>query len=360
MEPVRVGIVGCGLIAFMKHMPALKKCGALMIAFYDAKIENAQRALDQFGAPGARAYDTLDGLLQNRDAEAVYILTPNRFHCEQSVLALKAGKHVMCEKPMALGAAEAKQMLDARDESGTLLTVGYQNRQLPESIYLKKECESGTLGDIYYARARALRRRGVPTWGNFFSRSSQGGGALIDIATHALDLTLYLMNNFEPVYCAGTTYSAFSHAVQPGNHWGDWDGRSYDVEDAAFGFVVMKNGATVCLEASWALNTLETGDCRTVLCGTKGGADTLDGLRLNGVSHNTQYILKPDFTATGVAPFEQKRTEDDRECEIFLKAVRGEGKLCVLPEQAAAVARILEGVYLSAQSGKPHMFSDVQ
>ena len=196
----------------------------------------------------------------------------------------------------------------------------------------------------------------VPTWGAFFNKEVQGGGVLIDVATHALDLTLYMMDNYEPAYCVGTTYMAFANAKQPGNMWGSWDDKIYDVEAAAFAFLVMKNGATIILESSWALNVCDTGETQTLIAGTKGGADMFDGLRINGVKHNTQYILKPDLTKTREKPFLPNRTTDDRDCEIFLKAIRGEGELCVTAEQAATVTRILEAIYISAETRKPYYF----
>ena len=112
----------------------------------------------------------------------------------------------MCEKPMAMNYEEAKKMIEARDKSGKLLTIGYQNRFRQDSLYLKKLADADKFGEIYYAEATAIRRRAVPTWGVFIDEKKQGGGPLIDIGTHALDLTLFMMNNYEPDYCVGKTY----------------------------------------------------------------------------------------------------------------------------------------------------------
>ena len=120
--------------------------------------------------------------------------------------SLEAGKHVMCEKPMAMNYAEAKKMIAARDKSGKVLTIGYQNRYRPDSLYLKGQAEAGMFGDIYYAEAIAVRRRAVPTWGVFIDKEKQGGGPLIDIGTHALDLTLWMMNNYKPKMGGGNVY----------------------------------------------------------------------------------------------------------------------------------------------------------
>lgn len=356
MEPVRVGIAGCGTIAMMKHLPALKNNNAEVIALFDKNNDAAVSAKNAFGIQETVIYDDYSTMLKDDRIEAVYVLTPNYLHASMTIEALDAGKHVFCEKPMATSYADAKAMVEASNRSGKLLTIGYQYRQNLDSIYLKKECQDGVFGDIYFAKARAVRRRRVPTWGSFFNKEVQGGGVMIDVGTHALDLTLYMMDNYEPQYCVGTTYNAFSDAKQPGNEWGDWDDKTYDVEDAAFAFLVMKNGATVILESSWALNVCDTCETQTLVAGTKGGADTFDGLRINGVKYNTQYILRPDITKSRDKPFLPNRTEDDRECEVFLKAIRGEGDLCVTAEQAATVVQILEGIYISAEQKKPYYF----
>ena len=357
MKPVKVAIAGCGTIAMMKHLPALKNNNAVIAAVFDVNKDTAIHAKAQFGTIETQVYDDYEAMLKDENVEAVFVLTPNYLHADMTIKALDAQKHVMCEKPMATNYDDAKAMIKARNRSGKLLTIGYQNRQRPDSIYMKKECTEGEFGEIYFAKARAIRRRMVPTWGAFFDKDVQGGGVLIDVATHALDLTLYMMDNYEPAYCVGTTYSAFSDAKQPGNQWGDWDSRSYNVEDSAFGFVVMKDGATVILESSWALNVCDVGESQVLIAGKKGGADMFNGLRINGVKHNTQYIIKPDVYKTKNQPFLPNMTPDDLECEIFLKAIRGQGKLCVTAEQAASVTRILEGIYASAKTQKPYYFN---
>jgi len=136
------------------------------------------------------------------DLDAVCMLIPNNSHSEISVVAFKAGKNVICVKPMAKNYTEPRVMITTRDENKKLLTIGYQNRHRADSLFLKAECEKRSLGEIYFARATALRRRTVPTWGVFMDMEKQGGGLLIDISTHALDLTLFMMNNYEPEYAA--------------------------------------------------------------------------------------------------------------------------------------------------------------
>ena len=274
---IKAGVVGCGGIANGKHLPAIKRNGKIeLVAFCDLIKERAEKAKEEYGTPDARVYTDYKDLVKE-DVDVVYVLTPNNAHAPVSIAAMKAGKHVMCEKPMAKTYAEAKEMVETAKETGKILTIGYQNRYRADSQYLKSVCEADELGDIYYAKAHAIRRRAVPTWGVFLDEEKQGGGPLIDIGTHALDLTLWMMNNYEPASVTGSTYRKLADQTQTGNAWGDWDPEKFTVEDSAFGFIKMKNGATIVLEASWALNSLEVDEAKTSLCGTKAGADMKDG-----------------------------------------------------------------------------------
>lgn len=358
MRKVKVGIVGCGGIANQKHMPAMQKNGNYeMIAFCDIDQAKAEAAKEKYGTEDARVYTDYTELVKEKDIEAVYVLTPNKSHAAISVAAMKAGKHVMCEKPMAKSYVDAMLMLNTAKETGKLLTIGYQNRYRQDSIYLKRACENGDLGEIYYARAHALRRRAVPTWGVFLNEEEQGGGPLIDIGTHALDLTLWMMDNYEPETVTGSVYRKLAEQTEQGNAFGEWNPKEFTVEDSAFGFIKMKNGATIHLEASWALNTLEVDEAKTSLCGTKAGADMKDGLRINRVQYNKQLVEKPDLSTGGVAFFTGV-SEDAKDIEqrVFYEAITEGRPLVVKPEQAITVTRILEAIYESARTGKTVYF----
>ncbi len=357
----KVGIIGCGGIANSKHMPALKTVkNCKMVAFCDIIKARAEKAAADYGTPDAKVYTDYKELLADPEIEVVHVLTPNRSHSFITVDALDAGKHVMCEKPMAINTAEAEKMIEAQKRSGKMLTIGYQNRFRPDSIYMKAEADAGVFGDIYYARATAIRRRAVPTWGVFLNEYEQGGGPLIDIGTHALDLTLWVMNNYKPKYCVGTTFHKLNKdaADEQGNAWGSWDPSKFTVEDSAFGFIVMENGATITLEASWALNMLDPREAITTVCGTKAGGDMLDGVRINGVKHNRLYVEKPDFGAAGAAfnPGSSGESPAAREARLWIEAVRGGAAPITTPEQAICITKILEGIYESAKSGKPYYF----
>jgi predicted dehydrogenase len=359
-KKLRYGIIGCGGIAKQKHLPSTKKLGDVEVtAFCDVLPARAKEANLEFADGKGKVFTDYRELLKE-ELDAVLVLTPNNSHSEITVAALKSGKHVMCEKPMATNAAEARAMIAAGNESMKLLTIGYQNRFRPDSLFLKAECEKGTLGEIYFAKATALRRRAVPTWGVFLDAEKQGGGPLIDIGTHALDLSLFMMDNYEPEYAVGTVYHKLNKDRNTGNAWGDWKVKDFTAEDSAFGFIVMKNGATIILESSWALNITWERESVTSLCGTKGGADMPEPgeLVLNGVRNGIPYTLVPSLQSGGVAFYKgDSEKPEDREARTFRDAILGKGKLYVLPKQALVVTEILEGIYKSAASGKPHYFN---
>ena len=166
------------------------------------------------------------------------------------------------------------------------------------------------------------------------------------------------MNNYKPKYCVGTSYHKLNNDTDQANMWGNWDPEKFTVEDSAFGFIVMENGATIVLESSWALNTLDVREAVTSVSGTKAGADMMDGLRINGVRNGAQYVLKPDFNAGSVAFSHGSGAEGaaDMEERLWIEAVRGGDAPITKPEEAYCVTRILEGIYESARTGKPYYF----
>ena len=357
-ERLRIGIVGCGGIANGKHLPSLKAINrADIVAFCDLIPERAEKACAEYGAEGAKTYTDYHRLLEDKSIDVVYVLTPNRMHAQVSIDALNAGKHVMCEKPMAKTAADARAMVEAAKETGKKLTIGYQHRQKAESQYVKACIDRGDLGEIYYAKAYAIRRRGTPNWGVFLNEYEQGGGPLIDIGTHSLDLTLYLMNNYRPRMVVGTTYKKVENP-EMGNPWGGWPEGANTMEDAAFGFIVMENGATINLEATWALNTIEPiPEGSTQLCGSKAGAQIKGGVSINKAEFGRLIEIRPDMSAGGVAFYDGvKETPAITEQMRWLDAIENDADPVVLPEQACVVSEILEAIYKSARTGQPVYF----
>jgi predicted dehydrogenase len=366
---LKAGIIGCGGIANQKHLPALKKANSRIeiVAFCDLIPERAEKAKSEYGSGSSKVFTDYHDLLKIPEIDIVYVLTPNVAHCEISVAALNAGKNVMCEKPMAATVEDAERMMDAYKKSGKLLTIGYQNRYRPDSMCLKRLCDENKFGQIYYAQAHAIRRRGVPTWGVFTDKSKQGGGPLIDIATHSLDLTLWMMNNYEPATVTGVTFEKLGKTLRPedqGNSMGPWDPSTYEVEDAAFAFITMKNGSLVTIDSSWILNSTEERNASTYLCGTKAGAE-LTGvggwndkkLYINEIMGGKQVKTEVNTSAGGVDLFPGQEVKPaDVECKLWLDAVEGKGELLTKPEQAFVVTKILDAVYKSAKLGKQIVF----
>ena len=356
-DKVRIGLVGCGGIANGKHMPSLSRLKNVeLVGFCDIVEERMLKAAKEYGATGAKTYADYRKLLEDKTIDVIHVLTPNDSHAEVTIAALEAGKHVMSEKPMAKTAADAKRMVEAAERTGKKLTVGYQSRYRPDSQFLHKFIQDGKLGEIYYAKAHAIRRRAVPTWGVFLDEEKQGGGPLIDIGTHALDLTLWLMNNYKPKMVVGSTFKKLSHKENAANAFGPWDPKKFTVEDSAFGFIKMENGATITLEAAWALNTLQIDEAKCTLCGTEGGADMMGGLRINGEENSRLWETKVDTGGGGVAFFEGKTESDtDFEARQWIDAIVNDTQPTVLPQQAFVVSQILEAIYTSARTGEAVM-----
>jgi predicted dehydrogenase len=355
---VRVAIIGCGGIANGKHIPGLSKLDTVeLVAFCDIIEERAIQAAKKVGTPGIKVYTDYKELLKDETIDVVHVCTPNKSHSYITIDALEAGKHVLCEKPMAKTSAEARLMLEAAKRTGKKLTIGYNNRHRPDSVHLKKICERGDLGEIYYAKAHAIRRRAVPTWGVFLNEEEQGGGPLIDIGTHALDLTLWLTNNYKVKSVVGNIYHKLGSKKDAANAWGSWDPEQFKVEDSAFGFITMQNGATIVIEASWALNSLDIDEAKSTLCGTEGGADMKDGLRINGEEFGKLYVKQPELLAGGVAFYGgQEEADYEREARLWIDNIIHDTTPVVLPEQALVVTEILEAIYESARTGKTVYF----
>lgn len=355
---IKVGIIGCGGIANGKHMPSLAKLDNVeMVAFCDIVEERAKKAAEKYGTKDAKVYKDYKELLNDKSIDVVHVCTPNKSHSFITIDALNSGKHVMCEKPMAKTSAEARAMVEAAKKSKKKLTIGYQNRFRADSQYLHNICERGDLGEIYYAKAHAIRRRAVPTWGVFLNEDEQGGGSLIDIGTHALDLTLWMMDNYKPKSVMGSTFHKLSNRENAANAWGPWDPKKFTVEDSAFGFITMENGAVIVLESSWALNSLDIGEAQTYLCGTEGGADMRDGLRINGEKFSKLYETKVELNPGGVDFYDGKTEKpEELEARLWIESIINDTEPLVKPEQAMVVTQILEAIYESSKTGKAVYF----
>jgi len=272
-QKTRIGIIGAGNIGGV-HIREFSKLPEQceITAITDAYLPMAESRAKEAGIPNVAA--SPEELIRRSDVDAVIIGVPNQFHAPYAIQALEAGKHVLLEKPMALNAEAAKQIYRAGQKSDKVLMVSHQMRFESVPMQIKQQVERGELGRIYTAKTGWFRRKGIPGWGTWFTRMDQaGGGPLIDIGVHMLDLALYLMGNPKPVSVYGATYAEFGPKRKGIGTWGkpNWDG-IYDVEDLATALIKMEDGSTLSLEVSWAVH-MDTDNTPFIhLMGSEGGA----------------------------------------------------------------------------------------
>jgi predicted dehydrogenase len=353
-DPIGIGIIGSGGIAQSVHLPAYAKLQeegkVKIVAVADANEATAKAAQEKFGVP--HAFTDYKQLLDLAEINAVNVCTPNFLHKQPTVDALNAGKHVIVEKPIALNAVEGQEMVDAAKRNGKKLQVALNIRFNSGPQAVKRFIKEGGMGEIYYARAHALRRRGVPGWGVFTQKDKQGGGPLIDIGVHILDLTLWLMDYPEPASVSGTTYTKFGTKEGVLGLMGQWDPKIYTVEDFAAGLVKFKNGASLVLESSFIANVQDREEMRTNVMGTNAGA-TVDPFN----DANTKIYREEFGTLTDSQPvFLPKVGSHEMEIRSFVQAIIDDTPVEVPGEQGLMVTRILDAIYASSEQKKEIVF----
>jgi len=339
---VRVGVVGAGGIARAAHVPSYARIpGVELVGICDIIAKRAESLADEFKIPNVYT-DYTDLLAEKLDAISVCV--PNVLHKPVTLAALEKGINVLCEKPMSVTGADAQAMADLATKKGLVLMIGHQSRFTNESQTLKKFVDSGKLGKIIYAKAGYLRRRGIPGAGGWFTtKAMAGGGSLIDIGVHALDLILWFMGFPNPVTVLGTTHQHITDVRKALGGWGTPDLKGVlDVEDFAAGLVRFDNGATLLLEATWYANTPTTGMVFE-LVGTKGGA------KLNPLT----IVTEESGVVVEITPEVPKDSERSyqREVKHFVECVRKGKKPLITAEEGVIVTTILESVYRSAAKG---------
>lgn len=339
---INVGIIGAGGIAEGAHIPGyLATEGVKIMAVCDINEERAKYVANKFNIP--LIFTDYKDLVAVEEIDAVSVCTPNNFHAGPTIAALESGKHVLCEKPIAGNAKDGQAMVDAAKRTGKILQIGLHMRFERESQVLKRFIEEGELGDIYFTRAVAMRRRGIPSWGAFVEKKMSGGGPLVDIGVHILDLVVWLMGCPKPVSATGMTYTKFGNRkdICPGP-WGWWKVDKFDVEDFAVAFVKFDNGATAVLETSWAANIEGVGP--TYLLGDKGGAQ-IHPLKIYQDKHGTLIDVTPVLDGGRMSPH-------TAEVQAFIRAIR-EGLPSPVPgEEALEITKIFDAVYEATRTGR--------
>lgn len=334
---LRVGIIGAGKMCQNGHLPAFDKIeDCEIVAICDINPARLEQMKERY--PSATLYEDFHAMIDSEELDIVDICTPNKIHSVAAIYALEHGINVLTEKPDAINASEAQKMKDAAEKSGKVLMAIRNNRYRPTTKFLQKFIADGKMGEIYAGRCGWIRRRGIPGWGGWFTDKEQsGGGPLIDLGVHLIDLAMYLMGNPKPVTVSGSTYSKFAHTSYS----------KTDVEDLAMGFIRFDNGACLQIEFSWASNI--PGDQMFVeFRGEKAGS------RMSGLDRKFEIFTEEYGSCMNINPM-----IDDYNCPShheqnirhFVDVVNGKCEPDFTPEQGVNMVKILEALYKSAELG---------
>ncbi|MCB0061677.1 MAG: Gfo/Idh/MocA family oxidoreductase [Caldilineaceae bacterium] len=345
-KTLKVGVIGVGGIA-KTHMPGW---AASPLAEVVAGSDLFEPILTDWGKLHGITKLSTDAaaIINDPDIDIIDVCTPNMYHAELAIAALNAGKHVICEKPLAPTPADIHRMIEARDKSGKTLMTAQHFRFKGISKAMKAEIDQGALGDVYHARSWMLRRGWIPARPGFVYKKNSGGGPTIDIGVHILDLTLWFMGNPKPIAVSGVAKAPLAKHEGAFSQWRfDMVQRDMDVEDFAAAFVRFENGATLVLEVSWLLHHDTKGeDMQMWLYGTEGGCHWPEGKFL-GTNYTTKQFFNQHITLTD-DPMEPHALE----CVEFAQAVTDGAPSPVPAEQSLQVMTILDGIYRSQESGR--------
>jgi len=354
----RIAIIGAGGMA-QYHIDGFRQAGADIVAVCDLNEEAAKATAGKYGI-GQTFASTQTMYAELTDLDAVSIIVPNKFHAPLAIEALNAGKHVFCEKPPAITAAEAQDMKDAADKAGKRLMFNFNNRARPESFAMMDYVANGTIGKINSAQAKWIRRTGIPGFGGWFTNKNlSGGGPLIDLL-HMVDLAMYLMGYPEPAHVMGQTFSDFIDDKSFKGPWGlpDNDEGVNDVEAAAHGFVSFKTGQVLSLQVSWA-ELVKREEVSVVFQGTGAGGKIerlfgSDGLDETCIDSCELYVqengnsVNRDITVEACEDMGRSRSAAN-----FVLAIEGKEEPINTPDQAVSLMKIIDAIYESASTGKP-------
>lgn len=333
MGTVRIGIIGLGVGKW--HLDSyLKTANAEVIALCDANEERLKKIGTE--AKVARLYTDIGSILRDKDVDAVSVCLPNFLHAKAAAAALKSGKHVLCEKPLAASVADGKKIVAAAKKSGKKCMVAMKFRFTPEAHTISAELRKGALGEVYYGYTHYLRPiGGIPTGaGNWFiTKSKSGGGALIDNGVHLLDVNWYLMGCPKPVMAFGSTYAKFGPTL-PGIK------ESFDVEDFGCGLIRFENGASIYLDNAWASMVADTLIGLRVL-GTKGGA-TMWPFSIVTHKDGKNVAATPDLTGG----------KFQTQFEHFVECIRSDSEPISPVGQGLDMLKMLDAIYVSSRTGK--------
>ncbi len=344
MDKIKIGIIGVGSISEC-HVAGYKALEN--VELYAACDVNEKRASEFAEKHGFKhVFSDYNEMLKLEQLQAVSVCTWNNVHAEISIAALKAGKHVLCEKPMAMNAGEATEMEAAAEAAGKVLMIGFVRRFGNDTRILKDFIDNGMMGDIYYAKASYLRRFGCPG-GWFGDKSRSGGGPLIDLGVHVIDLVRYLMGKPKAVSVTGATFDklgARDNIAQEKAYTAADKSGIFDVEDMAVAMIRFDNRAVLQVETSFSLNTKK--DQGSIeLFGSKSGAKLDPKLEFYSEMNNYLVDVTPahDTALSFDGLFEN-------EISHFVECI-SKGTSCIsTAADGIEIMRIIDAVYESART----------
>ncbi|MCS7049709.1 MAG: Gfo/Idh/MocA family oxidoreductase [Verrucomicrobiae bacterium] len=342
MRKFRVGAVGAGGIFKIAHVPGWKALPDVEI--YAVCDVDLARARDIALEVGATHVTTDYRELVKLDLDAVDVCTPNKVHTPAVLAALEAGKHVLCEKPLAVSTEEVRAMGELADRKKLKLMTAQHFRFASSALAIKSWADAGHLGEVYHARVRAMRRALVPTTPGFIDANLAGGGPCMDIGVHALDTCMWVMGFPKPLRVTGTTKVNFAKGHKIHGMWGEWDRQRFSVEDFAAGFVHFENGATMTLEAAWLGHQTENEDMSFQLFGTEGGVKWPSGEYAS--------VAGKTFVQGTLTYWQRIERPHSEEIRAFYECVVNNRPSPVPWTETIKVIAILEAIYESERKGR--------
>jgi predicted dehydrogenase len=356
MDQVRIGVIGCGVGAL--HLEGyLQEPRAKIMAIAGLDEDRCAQLVQQFNIP--HRYRDYRDMLANPDIDAVSVAVPNHLHAEVALAALEAGKHVLVEKPLARTIEEAESIVEAGARSGKVLGTIFDKRGRGDMEYVGTLARSGHFGEIYYVKASWVRRSGIPGLGSWFTKKElSGGGPLIDLGVHMLDLSLWMLGNPEVTTITASTYAKLGPQGKgnwPRGRFTSVAGAEYGVEDLATAFLRTSSGATVQLEVSWAAFMHETDAFAIEIMGDKGGARVYvkDYAKVGEVGIFTD--LNGSMVDTRPRLYEQH--SHGRMISNFMDSILNGTPMSPNGEEGLNRVRLLEAIYDSAEQGRELAFA---
>lgn len=348
---LRVGVIGCGV--GMLHLEGFAEEPRVQVVAIAGLDEKRCRELaGTFGV--ARVYRDYQDLLADPDVEAVTVAVPNILHYPVAIAALEAGKHVMVEKPLARSASEGEKIIAAAQRAGLVLGVVFNRRGRQDVQILKREIEKGNLGNIYHARAFWMRRSGIPGLGTWFtSKEMAGGGPLIDLGVHVLDMALWVLGNPPPRRVSAATYAELGpqgRGQWQGGRFKQAVGEPYEVEDFATAFIRFEGQLTLQIDTAWAAYTGHGDEFGLSVLGDNGGAEIhakdyaqTGTMRLFGEIDGVPTVTEPQLL---------KRHGHGEVLRNFTDAVLDGVPMTPSGEEGLDRVRVIEAIYQSAALGR--------